>query len=382
MKHNPYSYSRIRTYIECQRKFKLRYIDKVPEGRKPPSVPMMEGSLFHKFTEIYDRARMEHRKVPWLSAFSQALSATEEILSVESVNSVKSLCQNYASHPEPIEHLIGVEYKWAMDEEWDQCEYDDPEAMLRGVWDKLYIDGGLAHIKDHKTSRLANSDPLQRDFYVAAVADIFPQVSDVRFSFLYHRFNWKDEMIVSRKGIEEAKQMVSHLIHKIEADLEFPPNENCQDSLCPYRRYCVKNIAALPSGDSFATEPTTLEEAMEMALNVLSAEKSIRQAKRLLKKFVEENGEFSIGGKTFCISSSQTWKGIEVLDLLAVLKNLDVDDWWKCVSPNWKAVREAINQKPEIEKKLDEIGERKLNQSFSSKKTSGDRNSGDNEDFS
>lgn len=382
MKHNPYSYSRIRAYIECPRKFKLRYIDKVPEGKIPFSIPMLEGSLFHKFVEQYDRARVEKRNIPWIEAFSKALSDTKETLPIESVNSVKELCRKYASHPEPTDHLIGVEYKWAMDEEWNQCQYDDAEAMLRGIWDKLYIDGGLAHIKDHKTSRLANSDPLQKDFYVAAVADIFPQVSDVRFSFLYHRFDWKDEMEVSREGIDSAKQMVSHLIHKIEADLEFLPRENCQDSNCPYRRYCIKDVASIPSGDTFSIEPRTLEEAMEMALNVLSAEKSIRQAKRLLKKFVEENGEFSIGGKTFCISSSQTWKGIEVLDLLAVLKNLDVDDWWKCVSPNWKAVREAINQKPEIEKKLDEIGERKLNQSFSSKKTSGDRNSGDNEDFS
>jgi len=368
-RYGPYSYSRIKTYRECPRKFKLVYIDGLKEDKTQNITPMLEGSLFHKFAEVFDRARIQGAVLSVDLAMKAALLAMEETVPIESIKEVEIMAEAYATNPQPVENLMAVEYKWGVDADWNQCDYDDPEALLRGIWDKFYIDGGFVEVKDHKTSRLANSDPLQRDCYVAPVPCIFPQVSAVEFSFLYNRIGWIDTYSLSREGLDMAKQMVSHLIGQIEADETFAPVDGAECHNCPFRPHCIKDIRAVADDAIFAAEPRTLEEAMEVALNIISAEKAIAQAKRFLKNFVEKNGDVTAGGKTFRISSSQTWSKVDVLDLLAVLKNHDIQEWWKCVSPNWKAIRGAIADHPEIEEKLDTIGKRTLKQSFGSVKS-------------
>ena len=68
------SYSSIKTYATCPRKFAYRYVENVPEEFKPSS--LLFGSAFHSAVEKVQEARLQGLSVPpvddLLAAFDAA----------------------------------------------------------------------------------------------------------------------------------------------------------------------------------------------------------------------------------------------------------------------------------------------------------------------
>ena len=363
MKYNPYSYSKLSVYKKCPRRFKFHYIDHIRGGGSSPAAD--EGRSYHRFAERFDSVRMVGGTPDFDLTLTDALDHIKPPMSSESVANVTQMALEYSKKPLDTSHLIGLEYKFGVSDKWEVGRYDCPETYFRGVWDQVFIDGGSAEVNDHKTSRMMRADPFQRDCYCAAVVGVFPQVSDVSFSFLYSRLDWVDKVDVSMKSIKDAKSYIDHLIICAETDTAFkatPSEDACK--YCPYHNICP---AKQGQGVDFSRMPTTSEEAEEMVQALVGAAETQSMIKKRLKEYVDEYGPFETDGKRYAISDSISWRGIDAVTVLLTLQEAGVPDWHNCISPKWKEIRERLDGRPELEAHLDRIGKRSMRQSFSGK---------------
>jgi len=363
MKYKPYSYSKLNEYRKCPRRFKFHYIDHIPGGGSSPAAD--EGRAFHRFAETFDTVRMAGGTPNFDYIINDALNHIRPPMSSESVVNVTQMALDYSNKPIKPEFLIGLEYKFGVTERWEVCRYDSPDAYFRGVWDQVFVEGGLAEVNDHKTSRMMRADPFQRECYCAAVTGVFPQVSEVNFSFLYSRLNWVDKVNVSMKSIKDAKSYIDHLIICAETDTDFkatPSEDACK--YCPYHHICP---AKQGQGVDFSRMPTTFEEAEEMVQAMVGAAETQSMIKKRLKEYVDEYGPFETDGKRYAISDSISWRGIDAVTILLTLQEFGVPDWHACISPKWQEIRDRIESLPDLEAHLDRIGTRSMRQSFSGK---------------
>jgi len=364
MKNNPYSYSKLNEYKKCPRRFKFHYIDHIPGGGSSPAAD--EGRSYHRFAESFDSVRMVGGTPNFDITLNAALDYIKPPMSSESVSNVTQMALDYSKKPLDTSHLIGLEYKFGVNAKWEVSRYNDPDAYFRGVWDQVFVEGGAAEVNDHKTSRMMRADTFQRDCYCAAVIGVFPQVSDVSFSFLYSRLNWVDKSAVSMKSIKDSQSYIDHLIICAETDNSFkatPSEDACK--YCPYHNICP---AKQGQGVDFSRMPTTFEEAEEMVQALAGAAETQSMIKKRLKEYVDEYGPFETDGKRYAISDSISWRGIDAVTVLLTLQENGVPDWHACISPKWNEIRSRLDSCPELEAHLDRLGTRSMRQSFSGKK--------------
>src|SRR5450756_1735438 len=82
------SYSSIKTYQTCPRKFAYRYLENVPEEFKPSSLAF--GSAFHTAVERVQEARMQGLDVP---ALDEILAAFDTAWSNETIGADVQYCK-------------------------------------------------------------------------------------------------------------------------------------------------------------------------------------------------------------------------------------------------------------------------------------------------
>jgi RecB family exonuclease len=197
-RHGPYSHSRLESFRQCPRKFRLRYVDAIPARRR--GIEAFMGSRVHEALEFLYRELGEGRAVEagellgsfharWDEAFDEDVELVREDLSPDHYRAVGVTClENYwrLYHPFPdaartlgLERL--VEFHLDGDERYPIRGYVD--RMVRGADDVL-------EIHDYKTSsRMPRPEDFAADgqlaLYQIGLGPVFEGQSGVRLVWHY-----------------------------------------------------------------------------------------------------------------------------------------------------------------------------------------------------
>jgi putative RecB family exonuclease len=246
-----YSHSRLESYENCPRQYKLQYLDKI-EIEETESVEAFLGSRVHEALEkLYKDVRMTA-----LPALEDLVAYYEKIWDENwhaGVNIVRAdyTAGNYKElgrrcltdyytryHPFDSTKIIALEQlvSFPLDE--------DETYWIRGVIDRLALaPDGTYEIHDYKTSgRLRTQADADKDrqlaLYHLAIERMWPDVGNVDLVWHYLVF---DKELRSRRTPEELKtlkQEIMEAIRAIERDTEFRPRESALCDWCAYPEFC------------------------------------------------------------------------------------------------------------------------------------------------
>jgi hypothetical protein len=131
------------------------------------------------------------------------------------------------------------ELELAVTDKWEPCDFDAPEAYLRGIIDISYsqeVEGGdEVHIEDWKTGQVYDSHKVQMEFYVALASAYNPRA--VRY---VTRLVYIDQGLITPPKVTELlrvrpiRMMLDGRIANAEADEIFPVRPGSHCKWCEY----------------------------------------------------------------------------------------------------------------------------------------------------
>lgn len=236
MRYSPYSHSRLSSFGACPQKFKLAYIDKI----KIPNtnITLDKGSYIHHCLELFPN--------PPLSFYG---------LSEENIQSYNGIIKKFIESPLGNDIVnspctIGKELDFGLDIKLNSCNFNNPEALLRGSIDRLnYIYdvnyGEMLHVIDYKSGKYKEFKWQSFDqvkLYVIWLFQnpAFKSVDKIKASYVYVEHNQSNDLIMERKYLNN--YIISYIqnIKKIETCETFNKNVTKLCDWCEYKEkgYC------------------------------------------------------------------------------------------------------------------------------------------------
>jgi RecB family exonuclease len=230
------SYSRISDYRTCPGKFRLKYIDKLPnfyeDASKSPH--LIRGGNVHKALEAYViKKKVGENDIP--------------VSSLKEVEETKPLIDNimdiYEYHPE---------HKIAINEKFELVDWYSKEAYFRLVADGVGFSDHLL-LTDYKTGKVTDysgsmEKPGQLHFSALIGFSVWPQFSVCKtlYIFVDHKIPYP-QSFNREQHFERLKEklIVEHEIINADKNYEFKPNQFCHwcpadNSQCFHSRKSVK----------------------------------------------------------------------------------------------------------------------------------------------
>jgi putative RecB family exonuclease len=244
-----FSNSKISTYEQCPRKFKLHYIDKISLQKEAQNVEALMGSCVHNaLRELYQQINDGKRaSLPELLSFFSnqwEKSIQEEIVIPKKgltldhfKNNGLEMLKNYFNHYSPFNQskTIALEKKV-------QFPLDEYEMM--GFIDRISVrDEHVFEIHDYKTSSTypTKSDienDTQLSLYQIGLSFLYPNVDQV--VLIWHFLKFDQEILITKtqEELEQTKQNTVSRIRKIIHDPYYSPNETSLCNWCLYQEFC------------------------------------------------------------------------------------------------------------------------------------------------
>lgn len=236
----PLSYSALKEYELCPKRFEKRYVRRI----KYETGEMRAGRAFHRALEEYSRWLYENGLK---SDYDKAVAIANECgMGLPDKDEFVERVVNYLSgYEEQPELLIGVEMSLAVNRGWNFTEWDDENAFLRGVIDKVYRDGDVIVVVDYKTGERISYDKRQFHIY-GLLMDRFlytmegQRTRKVVGMAVFPRFEYEEQFLITDRDLELAQEWVEVVAGRIEEDMvdgfEGNIGEHC--FTCPYRWIC------------------------------------------------------------------------------------------------------------------------------------------------
>ncbi len=308
----PLSYSSISTYEQCPLKWKLHYIDRIPEEPKPY---FTFGTVMHDVME-YFYVEKENGKIkgPRFSAppLNELLSYYASIWSSEGYESPEQE-ENYRKlgekiieeyrreHSENFTMPIATEHYFMM---------DVGGVKVRGYIDRVdKLGPDSVAILDYKTSKNPFSLPyVERSEQLALYQMAFEELHNKRVErlSLYHLRSNMDFSVGRRpkEMIDSLRDKIIRTAEAIERE-EFEPKRSALCAYCDYQRLCpyFMDLYAKES-----PEKIDAEELVEEYSEILNKERALKRRKeeisKILKNYAERNGVLTIFGKRSALTVS------------------------------------------------------------------------------
>jgi CRISPR/Cas system-associated exonuclease Cas4 (RecB family) len=155
-----WSFSSLKTFTTCPKKF---YHTKVlKDVKEPEGEQALYGKLVHEVAELYIR---DGKEIPEKFAFIKP--ALDSLLKIQG----EKLC----------------EFKMALTDKLEPCDFFSPDCWFRGVADLLIVDRekGEARVVDYKLGKSRYADLGQLELMALAVFKLFPEVTKVKGGLLF-----------------------------------------------------------------------------------------------------------------------------------------------------------------------------------------------------
>lgn len=213
MTRGPFSYSRIATFKKCPAKYNWSYIDKI-DVPFIPSPAMERGSRIHdsleqfmnKHTDMLDPEIHEH--------YGQFFFSIRE---------------NYTVQPEA---------KWAFNWQWEPCDYDDPNCMVRGFMDLKFVpEEENIQVYEYKTGKqYVDEHRHQMLLYGVAALLQHPQKEGVDVTAVYLDLKKNDKIYYPASMMFEYKPAFKREFREIEDCEEFIPKPQFSCRWCQFSK--------------------------------------------------------------------------------------------------------------------------------------------------
>lgn len=313
-----FSPSKLSTYKECPRRYRFRYIDKVP--RSEQSIEAFMGTCVHAALEELYRALMHAKTLTLketLEAFDRAWREGDPGKII-----IRDAKYSFDDWKALGKECVGTYYH--ANEPFDQNKTVDVEKRIgfslpvagesyriEGFVDRLALaPDGAFEIHDYKTSRtLPTQEQKDADWqlpiYEIAVRDAWPETKDVRLVWHFVRFGKQIRSSRSPEELQGLKEEIGRTIEAIKHDHEFIPRQSALCDWCEYRSLCPLfshplRVAALPP------ELRRRDEGVKLVDHLSVLESRKRELKEELRRVdAEEDGlkeELSKFAEAFAIS--------------------------------------------------------------------------------
>jgi CRISPR/Cas system-associated exonuclease Cas4 (RecB family) len=214
------SYSRLSTFQNCARKFKLQYLDKAfPDDSD--NVNFVRGNRVHGQLENY---------VMWLNS---GKNFEEPKMVTEARNAIPIIDKIYSTYTSVL-----PEQKLCLDKNWNKVGWFDNSAYLRAILDLIAFKPSKALICDYKTGKVRDYDQYGGQLHLNAAMLFATDASiidiDVAYLFVDHKQTVKVHF--HRDQYEEFK---AHFIEQhvlVNTEEEWQPTINQYCKWCPATR--------------------------------------------------------------------------------------------------------------------------------------------------
>jgi len=222
LKFAPYSFSKISTFVGCPRKFKYRYIDKLPQEPRDMTA-LLKGSCVHSMLEKYPEP-----------STSKLVSEYQYILD----EFLKTKYKKYLEIPAKKEESFGLTNKL------EQCTYKDKNAMLRGFIDYYTILDDKMVIIDWKTGRVKEPryvDFTQLMYYAIYMFKKYSKINKIEVMYLYVEHDYDNSMVLERKYLDNYCRDLLTNIKNIETS-DYPKKSQVLCDYCEYQNFCNSDL--------------------------------------------------------------------------------------------------------------------------------------------
>ena len=252
----PISFSALSTFASCPLKYKFTKLNLPKVNNYYAEV----GKLVHEYL-----AFSEFR-------FNAPLNAIDE---------AKQIIDNYQRSFKPDQ----VETKIAFNPKWDEVDFDDPSAMVRGIIDVIVDEGnGEYTIIDYKTNHQINASELQLELY-AYMWYKKTNAKKITTRFEYVRLNKSvvktyDALDLATSGIDEFVMSYITEMQKAQQNDDFQPRLSEKCVYCQYSGMCPLYQQVL-SQKGYKT-PTDDSELKDLLLKQKLYQAEAKQIKQLI----------------------------------------------------------------------------------------------------
>jgi RecB family exonuclease len=231
-KLRPYSFSRLSSFDSCPLKFKFTYIDKLSGFSSNDTLD--KGSYLHNFLEHYPSKPSSTYNI------SEENLITYNKIAIDFINS--PLGNSIVNAP----NTLGKELDFGLDNRLLPCNFNSPDALLRGSIDRLnFITdnnyGEMLHVVDFKSGKAKDmrwQSFKQVQLYVIWLFrnPAFASVEKIKASYVYVEHNQSNDLIMERKYINSYVREYIESIKDIENATEFPKHISKLCDYCDFKK--------------------------------------------------------------------------------------------------------------------------------------------------
>ncbi len=312
-----YSHSQLKTFDECQLRFRYKYIDKIPEPATTPSPALKFGTILHDVLEqLYKQIQNSGQplaKEILTDRFRSQMSQFRD--EYDAVSDVSFSSQDFDDRIALGIEMIDRYYETYAP--FDQMKVNGLEqhvnfslsngSKFRGVIDRLDIKDGQAVIVDYKTDKsiapygaFADTYQQQINTYAHRVMQHYPHaVSAVSGKLIYLRLQEEITWTITTEMLEQAITTIESKIAVIEDTLfrynmgekdAFWPTEWYQCRRCAYQAMCPLRKHKFQEDEVIVTEigETTIKKLVDKIYHLTNQKKEIEDNLKGIKEFLEQ----------------------------------------------------------------------------------------------
>lgn len=220
MKHSPYSFSKISCYTSCNRKFKYKYIDKIPTESFDDSA-LIKGSNIHDTLEHYPNHKInEHTQI-----------------ALDFINS--ELGQKYINNERESEIEFGLT------ENFEPTSYRSKDAIIKGKIDCIVVVDGNVYVLDWKSGKYKEEKYQSYEqviIYAIYIFQRYQYINELNLAYVYVEHGLENKFIAKREYLDNYINMIKSNIEMIERDEYFNKSVSVLCKWCEYSEYCEKDI--------------------------------------------------------------------------------------------------------------------------------------------
>jgi hypothetical protein len=204
------SHSRLSTYRNCARKFKLQYLDKAfPDDSDNPN--FVRGNRVHSQLENY---------VMWKNAGE---TFEKPRMVQEAMNAIPIIEAIYSSYTS-----VMPEQKLCIDTNWSKVGWFDKRAYLRAILDLIAFKPNKALIGDYKTGKVRDYDEYggQLHLNAAMLFAVEPGIDEIDVAYFFVDHKQTVKVHFHRNQYEEFKTHFIAEHNQVNAETEWAPTIN------------------------------------------------------------------------------------------------------------------------------------------------------------
>lgn len=324
-----FSNSKLKTYAQCPRKFKLQYIDKIPIPKGAQTVEALMGTCIHNaLKELYQQIMdgslptreevLDHYTNEWESSIHKEIIIPKKGLTFEHFEkSGWEMLAKYYDRYKPFDQSQTIALEKRV-----QFPLGDFEMM--GYIDRLSLrNNNIFEIHDYKTSSAYPTiDDINQDYqlnlYQMGLFSLYPNIEKIELVWHFLKFDQEIVIIRSQEELNFTKENTISEMRKINHDPYFSPQESPLCHWCLYQEFCPAkaheinvfsfNSSELDQGVEIVEEYSKIyKEIQNLNLKKTALEEVLDEIEKKAVVFAKEKGYDKLIGKNVSLQIKDDW---------------------------------------------------------------------------